>query len=155
MPARRRASYSPIRSTACLACHTDQAEQFKKAHLHQPAFQQGCATCHEPHGSDNAHLLRAKTTNALCLECHGPDSKPQVLESEHMITIFNGSVKLPEDYFVKNKVVILPLKYGKDIRWTDIPHPTSWIRPTLRKSTPRSIALPVTSRTLRHSPTCW
>ena len=30
-----------------------------------------------------------------------------------MITIFNGSVKLPEDYFSKNKVVILPLKYGK------------------------------------------
>ena len=99
--------------TACLSCHSDQAEQFKKAHLHQPAFQQACATCHEPHGSDNAHLLRAKTTNALCLECHGPDSKPQVLETEHIVTIFNGSVKLQEDYFSKNKVVILPLKYGK------------------------------------------
>ena len=30
-----------------------------------------------------------------------------------MVTIFKGSVKLPEDYFSKNKVVILPLKYGK------------------------------------------
>ena len=30
-----------------------------------------------------------------------------------MVTIFNGSVKLPEDYYVKNKVVILPLKYGR------------------------------------------
>lgn len=99
--------------SACLTCHSDQAEQFKKAHLHQPAFQQGCATCHEPHGGDNAHLLRTEPTNALCLECHGPDSRPQVLETQHMVTIFNGAVKLPEDYFSKNKVVILPLKYGR------------------------------------------
>lgn len=98
---------------ACLACHSDQADQFKKAHRHQPAFQQGCATCHEPHGGDNAHLLRAKTTNGLCLECHGADSQPKKLEAEHLITIFNGSVKLPEDYFAKHKVPILPLKYGR------------------------------------------
>jgi len=96
---------------ACLACHSDQAEQFKKAHLHQPAFQLGCATCHEPHGGGNEHLLRAKG-NALCLECHGPDSHPQKLESEHVLTIFNGSVKLPLDYYQQNKVVILPIKYG-------------------------------------------
>src|SRR5208282_5868406 len=76
--------------SACLACHSDQADQFKKAHLHQPAFQQGCATC------------------------HGPDaSEPKKLESEHLITIFNGSVKLPEDYFKKNKAVVLPLKFGR------------------------------------------
>jgi len=97
----------------CLTCHSEQAEQFQKAHLHQPAFKQSCAICHQPHGGDNEHLLRANTPSAVCLECHGPDSKPQLLESEHMITIFNGSVKLPEDYFSKNKVVILPLKYGK------------------------------------------
>jgi predicted CXXCH cytochrome family protein len=98
---------------ACLACHSDQADQFKKAHLHQPAFGQGCATCHEPHGGDNEHLLRAKNVNSLCLECHGPDSTPQKMESDHLVTIFNGSVKLPEDYFSKNKVVVLPLKYGR------------------------------------------
>jgi predicted CXXCH cytochrome family protein len=98
---------------ACLTCHSDQADQFKKAHHHQPAFQQGCATCHEPHGSENDHLLRTKKTNDLCLECHGPDSQPKKLEAEHLVTIFNGSVKLPEDYFKKNKVVVLPLKYGR------------------------------------------
>ena len=98
--------------SACLACHSEQADQMKKAHLHQPAFKQGCATCHEPHGSDNAHLLRAKDVNTLCLECHGPDSKPQKMESEHVLTIFNGQVKLPEDYYQKNRVVILPIKYG-------------------------------------------
>jgi predicted CXXCH cytochrome family protein len=97
---------------ACLACHSEQADQFKKAHLHQPVFKQSCAICHEPHGGDNAHLLRTKTTDMLCLECHGPDSVPKKLEAEHVYTIFDGQVKLPEDYFSKNKVVVLPIKAG-------------------------------------------
>ena len=95
---------------ACLACHADQAEQHKKKYLHQPAFEQGCATCHAPHGGDNDHLLRAATPNALCLECHGPDAKPGKVESAHLVTIFNGQVKLPEHYF--GKVPKLPIKYG-------------------------------------------
>jgi predicted CXXCH cytochrome family protein len=95
----------------CLTCHSDQAEQAKKHNLHQPVFKQGCATCHEPHGSENDHLLRAKG-NPLCLECHGPDSVPQKLEAEHVLTIFDGKVKLPEDYYQKNKVPILPLRFG-------------------------------------------
>jgi predicted CXXCH cytochrome family protein len=99
--------------TPCLTCHSDQADQMKKAHLHQPAFRQGCATCHEPHGGENQHLLRAKNTNSLCLECHGPDSHPQKLESEHVVKLFSGTVQVPEDYFAKNKVVVLPLKYGR------------------------------------------
>lgn len=95
----------------CLGCHTEQAEQHKKAHLHQPAFEQGCATCHEPHGGDNLHLLRAKTPNALCLECHGADTpKPVKIEAEHLVTIFDGKVKLPENYF--SKVTIIPLKFN-------------------------------------------
>jgi predicted CXXCH cytochrome family protein len=95
----------------CLGCHSDQADQSKKHYLHQPAFVQGCATCHTPHGGENDHLLRAKGNN-LCLECHGPDSRPQLIEAEHVQTIFDGKVKLPEDYYQKNKVVILPLRYG-------------------------------------------
>ena len=98
----------------CLTCHSDQAEQFKKAHLHQPAFKQACAICHEPHGGNNDHLLRTEKPDALCLECHGPDAaEPKKLEAEHLITIFNGTVRLPEDYFKKNKAVVLPLKFGR------------------------------------------
>jgi predicted CXXCH cytochrome family protein len=100
----------PDAVSPCLACHTDQAEQGKKAHPHQPVFAQGCATCHEPHGGDNQHLLRTATPNALCLECHGPDAKPEALKGEHLVTIFGGKVRLPENYF--GKVVRLPLKYG-------------------------------------------
>src|SRR5262249_19904010 len=97
----------------CLTCHSDQAELAKKHTLHQPAFKQGCATCHEPHGGENNHLLRAKTANGFCLECYGPDSKPKKLESDYLLAIFDGKVRLPEDYFSKNKVMVLPIKFGR------------------------------------------
>ena len=94
----------------CLGCHSEVADMGKKAHLHQPVFNQSCAICHDPHGNDNLHLLRASNPNPLCLECHGPDAKPQKVEGEHLVTIFDGKVKLPEDYFAK--VPVLPIKYG-------------------------------------------
>ncbi len=101
----------PDAVNVCLTCHAEQAEQHKKKHLHQPAFEQGCATCHQPHGSDNPKLLRARSVNDLCLECHGPDAQPKRAEAGHLMTIFDGRVKLPEDYF--RKVVVLPIKYGR------------------------------------------
>src|SRR6516162_5361879 len=55
---------------------------------------------------------RKQSGNTLCLECHGPDAKPQKLESAHMLGIFGGKVQLPEDYYQKNRVAVLPLKYG-------------------------------------------
>lgn len=106
---------------ACLNCHSEQAEQGKKAHLHQPAFEQGCATCHEPHGGDNEHLLRAKAVNDLCLECHGPERDPKKVEGEDLVSIFNGKVVLPGDYF--SKTPALDLKYG--LGHPVIGHPTS------------------------------
>jgi predicted CXXCH cytochrome family protein len=101
----------PDAVNVCLSCHTDKAELRSKKHLHQPAFEQGCATCHQPHGSENAKLLRAKSENDLCLECHGPDAQPKRVQAEHMLTIFDGRVQLPEDYF--RKVTVLPIKYGR------------------------------------------
>jgi predicted CXXCH cytochrome family protein len=95
----------------CLGCHSEIGDLAKKAVHHQPVFGQGCAVCHEAHGSDRPKLLRAMG-NALCLECHGPDAKPQKLEAQHVLTIFDGKVRLPEDYYQKNRVVMLPVKYG-------------------------------------------
>jgi hypothetical protein len=43
--------------------------------------------------------------------CHRPEARPAKLEAEHLVTIFDGKVKLPEDYF--RKVKILPLIYGR------------------------------------------
>jgi predicted CXXCH cytochrome family protein len=96
----------------CLGCHSDIAELAKKPVHHQPAFAQGCGTCHEPHGGEREKLLRAQG-NALCLECHGPDASPVEDKAAGVLKIFNGSVRLPEDYYKKNKVPVLPLKYGK------------------------------------------
>ncbi len=101
----------------CLGCHADIAELEKKPVHHQPAFVEGCGTCHEPHGGDNAKLLRAKG-NALCLECHGPDAVAQEDKATGVLKIFAGRVELPDDYFKKNRVVVLPLKYGRG-------HPTA------------------------------
>ncbi len=100
----------PDAVNVCLTCHADQADQRKKKYVHQPAFQQGCATCHQPHGGENAHLLRASTPNALCLECHAPTPNAQPVQGERLVSIFDGKVKLPENYFAS--VVRLPLKYG-------------------------------------------
>lgn len=97
---------------ACLTCHSEIADLRQKAHLHEPAFGLACATCHEPHGGENEHLLRTSTVNSLCLDCHGPDRNPGTLEAEHVATIFDGKVKLPEDYFKTQRPPILPLQYG-------------------------------------------
>jgi predicted CXXCH cytochrome family protein len=96
----------------CLGCHADIAELAKKPVHHQPAFTQGCATCHQPHGGEREKLLRAQG-NALCLECHGPDASPVEDKAAGVLKIFNGTVRLPDDYYKKNKVPVLPLKYGK------------------------------------------
>ncbi len=112
----------------CLGCHADIADLAKKPVHHQPAFQQGCGTCHEPHGGEREKLLRADGNN-LCLDCHGPDSTPQQDKTTGLYKIFNGKVSLPDDYFTKNKVPILPLRYGKGHPVmghpvSDVPDPT-------------------------------
>jgi len=94
----------------CLGCHSDIDDLRKKPVHHQPAFGQACSVCHTPHGGEIDHLLRAKG-NALCLECHGPDAAAQKTD-DGLLTIFNGTVKLPGDYYTKNKVPILPLHFG-------------------------------------------
>ena len=85
----------------CLGCHAEQAEQHKKKHSctsrRLPRLHYLSRTARE----DNQHLLRVASPNKLCLECHGPDRKPQKLESEHLVAIFDGKVKLPENYFDK------------------------------------------------------
>jgi predicted CXXCH cytochrome family protein len=96
----------------CLGCHSDIADLAEKPVHHQPAFEQGCGTCHQPHGGEREKLLRAQG-NALCLECHGPDAAPVEDKAAGVLKIFNGTVRLPDDYYKKNKIPVLPLKYGK------------------------------------------
>jgi DmsE family decaheme c-type cytochrome len=52
----------------CLKCHADKHGPF--AFEHPPVRVEGCETCHYPHGSTNARLLRRPVVFTLCLECH-------------------------------------------------------------------------------------
>jgi DmsE family decaheme c-type cytochrome len=53
---------------ACLKCHSDKRGPF--IFEHAGVRVDGCETCHNPHGSMNAKLLRRPTVHLVCLECH-------------------------------------------------------------------------------------
>jgi len=61
---------------SCAQCHR---EQTKPVIYEHPALREGCAVCHNPHGSINAKLLTVRDAN-LCLRCHaqapGPGAAP-------------------------------------------------------------------------------
>jgi DmsE family decaheme c-type cytochrome len=52
----------------CLRCHTDKRGPFMFEHA--AVRVDGCETCHQPHGSTNARLLRRPVVFTVCLECH-------------------------------------------------------------------------------------
>lgn len=52
----------------CLKCHVDKRGPF--VFEHGAGEVDGCISCHSPHGSTNAKLLRRTTVAQLCLECH-------------------------------------------------------------------------------------
>jgi DmsE family decaheme c-type cytochrome len=52
----------------CLKCHTDKRGPFLFEHA---AIRiDGCESCHFPHGSTNARLLKRPVLFTICLECH-------------------------------------------------------------------------------------
>ncbi|MGH9659013.1 MAG: DmsE family decaheme c-type cytochrome [Bryobacteraceae bacterium] len=53
---------------ACLKCHSDKRGPF--TFEHPPVRVEGCESCHNPHGSMNAKLLRRPAVFTVCLECH-------------------------------------------------------------------------------------
>ena len=60
--------------TACFRCHRNLQGPFVFEHV--PVKTEGCAACHQPHGSVNARLLKVNQVNLLCLQCHTPSSTP-------------------------------------------------------------------------------
>lgn len=53
---------------ACLNCHMDKRGPFVFEHGVKRV--EGCETCHMPHGSTNARMLKRPVVFTLCLECH-------------------------------------------------------------------------------------
>jgi DmsE family decaheme c-type cytochrome len=52
----------------CLRCHTDKRGPFLFEHT--AVRVDGCESCHFPHGSTNARLLKRPLLFTVCLECH-------------------------------------------------------------------------------------
>jgi len=52
----------------CLKCHIDKRGPF--VFEHTAVRVDGCETCHNPHGSTNAKLLKRPVVFTVCLECH-------------------------------------------------------------------------------------
>ena len=59
-------------NAACAQCHRAQTKPVVFEH---PALREGCASCHNPHGSINAKLLTVRDSN-LCLRCHAQTPGP-------------------------------------------------------------------------------
>ena len=53
---------------ACLKCHQDKRGPF--VFEHAAVRVDGCESCHAPHGSTNAKLLRRPVVYTVCIECH-------------------------------------------------------------------------------------
>lgn len=56
----------------CFQCHVAQKGPFVFEH---EAVREGCVTCHNPHGSVNEKMLKARN-QALCLQCHFQQQTP-------------------------------------------------------------------------------
>jgi DmsE family decaheme c-type cytochrome len=52
----------------CFNCHSDKRGPF--AFEHAPVREEGCQSCHLPHGSANAKMLIRQEVRLVCLECH-------------------------------------------------------------------------------------
>ena len=57
----------------CTKCHTDTMGPFVFEHA-PVKTEEGCLTCHTPHGSTNPRLLQVNNVNFLCLRCHTVNS---------------------------------------------------------------------------------
>jgi DmsE family decaheme c-type cytochrome len=67
-------------SQLCLSCHDAQSADFNKPTHHR--LQEGvmnCTSCHNPHGTDQPHQLRADT-KTLCVNCHQDKRGPYAFE---------------------------------------------------------------------------
>jgi DmsE family decaheme c-type cytochrome len=53
---------------SCLKCHSEKRGPF--VYEHAAVRVDGCESCHAPHGSMNARLLKRPVIFTLCLECH-------------------------------------------------------------------------------------
>ncbi|MBI5509870.1 MAG: cytochrome c3 family protein [Deltaproteobacteria bacterium] len=59
-------AFRTLDNMVCADCH----ELSGTTREHGAISSAGCSVCHDPHTSDNEHLLKAPTVRALCDQCH-------------------------------------------------------------------------------------
>ncbi|MEP7363372.1 MAG: DmsE family decaheme c-type cytochrome [Acidobacteriota bacterium] len=75
--ARANLKFASANEPGCFRCHSDKRGPF--AFEHAPVRTEGCATCHEPHGSTNPRMLTRPEVRLQCLECHSNISTQSVV----------------------------------------------------------------------------
>jgi predicted CXXCH cytochrome family protein len=68
----------------CLTCHDSTKGSFKKAHAEYPVSKGSCLSCHNPHTSLQAKLLKTSIHNPIkegCDACHKPASAEKPFET--------------------------------------------------------------------------
>ena len=58
--------------------------------VERTADENGCAACHEVHGSPNRHLLRHQTQVNLCYECHSASVTPAQATCRYVEALIQG-----------------------------------------------------------------
>ncbi len=57
-------------TTLCVRCHADKHGPFVFEHQAITRTEEGCVTCHNPHGSGNNRMLKRNTVFQICIQCH-------------------------------------------------------------------------------------
>ena len=76
-----------VSNDVCLECHVDVAEELERPVAHGAVESFGCVSCHDPHASTFAWLLRGEG-NGLCLECHAGASHTREVDDEGRVLLF-------------------------------------------------------------------
>ncbi len=64
----------PLFGETCTNCHFEKEGPF--IYAHDTTIVDGCAGCHEVHGSSNRHLLKHEPQVNLCYQCHSANVTP-------------------------------------------------------------------------------
>ncbi len=71
----------PTQQDTCYMCHGDVKGQMRRsAHMPVVEGKMMCDSCHGPHGTGTAKLVRAQSVNQLCYQCHQDKRGPMLWE---------------------------------------------------------------------------
>lgn len=68
-------------SETCFSCHPSiRAQGLRASHHPVREGKMGCASCHNPHGSETPKMIKAESVNEQCYECHTEKRGPFLWE---------------------------------------------------------------------------